>query len=76
MFGIQILSIILTIAELIFEATKWASKKITRAKPMKDYGHPPAPAALATAPLTALNYEIKKGTTEEPFLGEKDAKHE
>lgn len=38
--------------------------------------HPPAPAALATAPLTALSYEIKKGTTEEPFLGEKDAKHE
>lgn len=37
---------------------------------------PPAPAALPTAPLTALSYEIKKGSTEEPFLGEKDAKHE
>ncbi|CBY43130.1 unnamed protein product [Oikopleura dioica] len=38
MFGIQILSIILTVTELIFETTKWASKKITRAKPMNDYG--------------------------------------
>ncbi|CAG5090950.1 Oidioi.mRNA.OKI2018_I69.PAR.g12783.t1.cds [Oikopleura dioica] len=81
MFGIQLVSIFLTVAELLFEATKRVSRMCQRHPPQPNYGYPPKEPGLATAPLTPLTLPSKPANpmSEELYLippPEKDAKNE